>query len=86
MKAIQIMFDEDLLAQLDETADVREKGRSAVFRQLASDFLRRRREREIDAQYDRAYAGDADPLGQGFEGWEDEGYQPLPSVDAGKPY
>ena len=30
MKAVQIMFDEDLLAELDETVDVREKGRSAV--------------------------------------------------------
>jgi predicted transcriptional regulator len=32
MKAVQIMFDEDLLARLDDTADVREKGRSAVLR------------------------------------------------------
>jgi predicted transcriptional regulator len=34
MKAIQIMLDEDLLAQLDETAEVREKGRSAVLREV----------------------------------------------------
>ncbi len=73
MKAIQIMFDEDLLAELDETADVREKGRSAVLRQLTSDFLRQRREQEIDAQYERAYAGVEDPLGKDFEGWENEG-------------
>lgn len=45
------MFEEDLLAELDETAEVRERGRSAVLRELASDFLRRRREREIDAQW-----------------------------------
>ena len=56
MKAVQIMFEEELLAQLDETAEVRQKGRSAVLRELASDFLRRRRAREIDAQYERAYA------------------------------
>jgi metal-responsive CopG/Arc/MetJ family transcriptional regulator len=60
------MFDEDLLAELDETADVREKGRSAVLRQLTSDFLRQRREREIDAQYERAYKGVEDPLGEDF--------------------
>jgi metal-responsive CopG/Arc/MetJ family transcriptional regulator len=76
MKAVQIMFDEDLLAELDETADVREKGRSAVLRQLTSDFLRQRREREIDAQYERAYAGVEEPLGRDFEGWEEEGVWP----------
>ncbi len=76
MKAIQVMFDEDLLAALDETADVREKGRSAILRQLASDFVRQRHGFEIDAQYERAYAGVADPLGKGFAGWEDEGVWP----------
>jgi metal-responsive CopG/Arc/MetJ family transcriptional regulator len=76
MKAIQIMFDEDLLSELDETTDVQERGRSAVLRELASDFLRQRREREIDAQYERAYAGVENPLGDEFEGWEDEGVWP----------
>ncbi len=76
MKAVQIMFDEDLLARLDDTADVREKGRSAVLRQLTSDFLLQRREREIDAQYERAYAGVEDPLGKEFEGWEKQGVWP----------
>ena len=76
MKAIQIMFNEDLLAELDETAEVREKGRSAVLRQLTSDYLRQLREQEIDAQYERAYAGVEDPLGKDFEGWENEGVWP----------
>jgi metal-responsive CopG/Arc/MetJ family transcriptional regulator len=76
MKAVQIMFDEDLLAQLDETADVREKGRSAVLRQLASDFLRQRREQEVDARYERAYARVEDPLGKDFDGWDEEGVWP----------
>jgi metal-responsive CopG/Arc/MetJ family transcriptional regulator len=76
MKAIQIMFDEDLLAELDETAEVRKKGRSAVLRQLTNDFLRQRREQQIDAQYERAYAGVEDPLGKDFEGWENEGVWP----------
>ncbi len=73
MKAVQIMLDEDLLAQLDETAEVREKGRSAVLRQLTSDFLRKRHEQEIDAQYECAYKGVENPLGKAFEGWEEEG-------------
>jgi metal-responsive CopG/Arc/MetJ family transcriptional regulator len=76
MKPVQVMFEENLLAALDETADVREKGRSAVLRQLAGEFVRRQRERELDAQYERAYAGDDPPLGAGFEGWEDEGVWP----------
>lgn len=77
MKAVQIMFDEDLLAELDQTSEVRDKGRSAVLRQLASDFLRQRREQEIDAQYERAYAAVDDPLGKDFEGWENEGVWPI---------
>jgi metal-responsive CopG/Arc/MetJ family transcriptional regulator len=76
MKTIQVMFDEGLLAKLDETVDVREKGRSAVLRQLASDFVRQRRQQEIDAQYERAYAGVAEPLGEELQGWEDEGVWP----------
>lgn len=76
MKAVQVMFDEELLAELDETPDVRKKGRSAVLRELISDFLRRRRSRDIDAQYERAYAGVEDPLGKDFEGWEKEGVWP----------
>jgi hypothetical protein len=52
------------------------KGRSAVLRQLASDFVRQRREREIDAQYERAYKGVKAPLGEEFAGWEDEGIGP----------
>jgi metal-responsive CopG/Arc/MetJ family transcriptional regulator len=76
MKPVQVMFDEELLAELDRTGEVREKGRSAVLRQLTSDFLTRRRAREIDAQYERAYTGVAQPLGEGFEEWEDEGVWP----------
>jgi hypothetical protein len=35
--------------------------------------LQRRREREIDAQYERAFKGVEEPLGAGFEGWGEEG-------------
>ena len=76
MQAVRVMFDVELLAELDETPDVRRKGRSAVLRELISDFLRQRRSREIDAQYERAYAGVDDPLGQEFQGWEKEGVWP----------
>ncbi len=63
------------MVKLDKIAGVRKKGRSAL-RQLISDFLRRRRERKIDAQYEHAYAGVQDPLGEDFEGWEKEGVGP----------
>jgi hypothetical protein len=58
---------------LDKTSNVHKKGGFAVLRQLISDFLRQRRERKIDAQYERAYGGVQDPLGEDFEGWEKEG-------------
>jgi len=76
MKAIQVMFEDALLAELDGTAEVREKGRSAVLRQLTSDFLRRRSRQEIDTRYERAYAGVEATLGKDFEGWEEEGVRP----------
>ena len=70
------MFDEVLLADLDRTNDFREKGRSAVLRQLTSEFLRQQRSRQIDAEYERGYAGVTDPLGGEFEGWENQGVWP----------
>lgn len=70
------MFDEELLATLDETEDVRAKGRSAVLRQITGEFLRQRRARQLDEQYERAYAGVRDPLGDEFEGWTEEGVWP----------
>jgi predicted transcriptional regulator len=76
MKTVQVMFDEELPAELDRTAEVREKGRSAVLRQLTSDYLREHREQEIDAQYERAYAGVEDPLGKDFAVWEEERRSP----------
>ena len=76
MKAVQVMLDEGLLARLDATPEVQRAGRSAVLRQITSDFLRQRREQEIDAQYERAYKEVKDPLGKEFEGWEDEGVWP----------
>ncbi len=70
------MFDEELLAVLDETDDVREQGRSAVLRQITAEFLRQRRAHQLDEQYERAYAGVENPLGDELEGWKDEGVWP----------
>jgi metal-responsive CopG/Arc/MetJ family transcriptional regulator len=43
MKAVQVLFDEPLLRQLDADEEVRELGRSAVLRRAAAEYLRKRR-------------------------------------------
>ena len=75
MVAIQITVDRDLLSALDADEQVQRLGRSAVFRGLAREYLRRRRERRIAEDYRRAYGGDGgdDPE---WTGWEDEAAWP----------
>lgn len=75
MKAIQITFDEALLAQLDASDEVRREGRSAVLRRAAAEYLARRRRTEISDAYARAYRGEAG-LGDEFSGWEEQGQWP----------
>jgi metal-responsive CopG/Arc/MetJ family transcriptional regulator len=75
MKAIQISFDERLLAELDATEEVRKNGRSAVMRRAVAEYLRRRRDWAIAERYEKAYASDP-TLGKEFEGWEDLGVWP----------
>ena len=75
MKAIQITFDERLLARLDATEEVQRDGRSAVMRRAVEEYLRRRRRHTIAERYKSAY-GTGAPLGDGFEGWEDQGDWP----------
>ncbi|UCF69178.1 MAG: ribbon-helix-helix protein, CopG family [Acidobacteriota bacterium] len=75
MKAIQITFDEALLAELDATDEVHREGRSAVLRRAVAEYLRRRRRYAIAEGYARAY-GDASGLGDEFERWEDQGRWP----------
>jgi len=82
MKPIQVTFDETLLARLDRHPMVRERGRSAVLREAAADFLKRKEAEEIDRRYREGYAdlagGDC-ALGHRvgeFEGWADQGVWP----------
>ena len=67
MKAIQVTFDETLLERLDSLPAVRKRGRSAVLRQAARDFLRRR--------YALGY-GDSDSVQTELRGWDQEGVWP----------
>jgi metal-responsive CopG/Arc/MetJ family transcriptional regulator len=74
MRAIQITFDEQLLARLDADGEVRREGRSAVLRRAAELYLAGRRSRRLADAYRAAYAkagADAD-----LTGWEDEGEWP----------
>lgn len=75
MKAIQITVDEELLKAVDATEEARTKGRSALFRKAAAQYLRQRRNKQIAAAYARGYA-DGIGLGKEWEGWEDEGEWP----------
>lgn len=75
MKAIQVTFDESLLAELDASEEVRREGRSAVLRRATAEYLARRRREDIAASYARAY-GDEAGLGEEFGGWEDQGQWP----------
>ena len=75
MKAIQITVDETLLARLDADPEVRQSGRSAVFRRAVDAYLRERRRRRIDDAYRRGYAKNRG-LGAEWEGWAEEGVWP----------
>ena len=75
MKAIQATFDEELLAELDSSEEVRRDGRSAVLRRAAAEYLARQRRSAIAAGYARAYS-DEPGLGDEFAGWEDQGRWP----------
>ncbi len=83
MKPIQVTVDEDLLRALDADERVQQVGRSALFRELARDHLRRERERCIDEQYARAYDGQSD-AGPRWVEWEEEDGGP-PEPPEGKP-
>src|SRR5206468_3916155 len=55
MKAIQITVDDRLLARLDRDPEVKQFGRSAVFRRAAEAYLRRRGKARVAEAYRRAY-------------------------------
>lgn len=75
MKAIQVVLDEDLLARLDASEEVKAEGRSAVLRRAAAEYLARRRREAISDQYRKAYS-DSQGLGEEYEGWENQGLWP----------
>lgn len=75
MKAIQITIDEELLRRLDESAEVKREGRSAVLRRAAEEYLLRRQRAEVRERYRTAY-GEGGGLGDEFADWEGQGIWP----------
>lgn len=69
------MFDEDLLAALDADPVVRERGRSAVLRDAAAEYLERCRRERLARQYAEAY-GSKQKVDDELEGWEEQGEWP----------
>ena len=75
MKAIQVTFDEALLSKLDRHPTVRERGRSAVLREAAAEYLTRREAEEVARRYRAGYR-DTSTLDDELEGWAAEGVWP----------
>jgi len=75
MKPVQVLFDDDLLGELDADAEVKKLGRSKVLRALAAEYLEQRRQAALDAQYAAGYGGDF-RVSEELEGWGGEGAWP----------
>ena len=75
MKAIQVTFDETLLERLDRNPAVRKRGRSAVLREAAAEYLKRQDAEDIARRYRAGYR-DASSLDDELEGWAAEGAWP----------
>ncbi len=75
MKAVQVMFDEELLRRLSESPDVQQNGRSEVVRRAVYSYLRERERERISESYKRAYSQTA-ALDDEFSGWSEEGEWP----------
>ena len=75
MKAIQVTFDEALLARLDRHPSVRERGRSAVVREAAAEYLKRQDAEDVARRYRAGYC-DTSSLDDELEGWAAEGAWP----------
>ena len=75
MKAIRVTFDESLLERLDSHPAVKQRGRSAILREAAIDYLRKQERAEIDRLYGEAY-GEKNSVEAELQGWDEEGVWP----------
>ncbi|MCK5377096.1 MAG: hypothetical protein KAJ97_08450 [Acidobacteria bacterium] len=70
-----MLFDEELLAELDSDEEVRTNGRSKVLRRLVAAYLETRREARLDADYRHGY-GDRGGVCEELEEWAEEASWP----------
>jgi len=75
MKHVQILIDEEMLADLDADNEVRRTGRSKVLRRLVASYLESRREDRLDSHYRRGYSEEPG-VNEELEGWAEEGSWP----------
>ena len=75
MKAIRVTFDEALLKRLDRHPAVRECGRSAVLREAAGEYLKRRQAEDVARRYRAGYRGVSSLDGE-LDGWSSEAAWP----------
>lgn len=76
MKAIQVTFDEALLERLDRDPAVRERGRSAVLREAAAEYLVRREAEVIADRYRAGYGEGSAAMDTELDRWTGEGVWP----------
>ncbi len=55
MQTIRVTFGEELLEQLDQRPEVRERGRSAVLREITARYLAEKRSEDIAREYREGY-------------------------------
>ena len=75
MKPVQVLFDDELLAELDTDPEVQQRGRSKVLRELAANYLKQRRRAALDARYAAGYGGES-LVQDDLAGWDEEGEWP----------
>jgi metal-responsive CopG/Arc/MetJ family transcriptional regulator len=75
MRHVQILINEEMLADLDADDQVKTVGRSKVLRRLVAAYLESRREARLDAQYRRGYDNHSD-VNVELEDWSEEGLWP----------
>ena len=61
-RRVQISLDADLLRRIDADPEVRERGRLVFIHSAIEMYVRARQRREIDDQFRKAYAGQADEM------------------------
>ena len=71
-RPVQVSMDQSLLKEIDADEESKKLGRSAFIARAVINYLRQKRERDVDARLIAAYAGKADELWAEAEPWINE--------------